>query len=155
MSPTGQTRPGAVPRHLGDEGRAAGTVRLPEIVLGHPPPARLEHAADARAHVGIAFERDAHHRGERLARDVVLRRPEAAARDHRVAARKADADALDHALEVVADLGLKMRVDADERQLLADPARIGVDDLAEQQLGADRDDFAAHDASRATFAGAL
>ena len=32
----------------------------------------------------------------------------------------------------------------DQRQLLADPRRVGVDDLAEQQLGADGDDLTAH-----------
>ena len=40
--------------------------------------------------------------------------------------------------EIVADLGLEVRIDAGQRQLLADPGRIAVDDLAEQQLGADR-----------------
>ena len=35
-------------------------------------------------------------------------------------------------------------VDAAERQLLADPGRVGVDDLPEQQFGSDGDDLAAH-----------
>ena len=50
----------------------------------------------------------------------------------------------DDAAEVVADLDLEQRVDAAERQLLADPRRVGVDDLAEQQLGADGQDVTSH-----------
>ena len=50
----------------------------------------------------------------------------------------------DDAGEVVAHLDLEMRVDAGQRELLADPRRVGVDDLPEQQLGADGDDLAAH-----------
>ena len=49
-----------------------------------------------------------------------------------------------HPVEVVADLGLAERVDAGQRQLLADPGGVGVDDLPEQQLGPDGDHLAAH-----------
>ena len=59
----------------------------------------------------------------------------------RSSARRIDGD---DAPEVVPDLGLEVRVDAGERQLLADPGRVAVDDLAEQQLGAYGDDLAAH-----------
>ena len=48
------------------------------------------------------------------------------------------------AAEVVADLAVLHRVDADRGELLADPARVRVDDLAEQQLGADREDVSSH-----------
>ena len=44
----------------------------------------------------------------------------------------------------IADLDLEIRVDAGECQLFPDPSRVTVDDDAEQQLGADGDDFAAH-----------
>jgi len=38
----------------------------------------------------------------------------------------------------------EVRVDARQRELLADPRRIRVDDLAQQQLGPDGNDLAAH-----------
>ncbi len=45
--------------------------------------------------------------------------------------------------DVVADLDLHERVDAVRGELAADPGRVRVDDLPEQQLGADRDDVTA------------
>jgi hypothetical protein len=81
---------------------------------------------------------------DHVAGDVVLRRAQAAAADHRLAPLQRLADAELDALEVVADLDLKVGVDARKRELLADPGRVGIDDLAEQKLGSDGDDFAAH-----------
>ena len=70
--------------------------------------------------------------------------PEPAAADHGVAAIERDADRLDDPVDVVADLRLEVGVDACESQLLTDPRRVGVDDLAQQELGADGDHFTAH-----------
>ena len=47
--------------------------------------------------------------------------------------------------EVVADFDLQQRVDAVGSQLLSHPRTVGVDDLAEQQLGADGDDVTPHE----------
>ena len=47
------------------------------------------------------------------------------------------AQALHHALEVVAHLAVLARVDPGRGELLADPGAVGVDDLAEQELRAD------------------
>ena len=99
----------------------------------------------------VADERHAHDLGDRLARDVVLRRAEPAATITASLRSRADLQRLDDAVEVVADLGLEVRVDAGQRELLADPRRVGVDDLAEQQLGADGDDFTAHDRQLPTW----
>ena len=82
--------------------------------------------------------------GDDLAGDVVLGGSQPAAADHRVAAFQGLAQRGFHAREVVADLDLEVRVDTGQGQLLTDPGRVGIDDLAEQQLGADGDDFAAH-----------
>ena len=57
---------------------------------------------------------------------------------------RASRDGVDDALVVVAHLGLAQVLDAVQGQLLADPRGVRVDDLAEQQLGADGDDLAAH-----------
>ena len=131
--------------HLRDRHGTVRDVRLTQVVGRHLPAARGEQRADPLGHLGAADQGHAHHLGDRLAGDVVLGRPEPAAQDHRVAALQREADAGDDAREIVADLGLEVRIDAGERQLLADPGRVAVDDLAEQQLGADGDDLAAHE----------
>ena len=109
------------PRHLFDRPAALRDIRLPAVVLGHDAPARLEQIDDPLFHHGIATKLDPHDTGDHLAGDVVLGRAEPAAADHRVAALKRLADAEFHAPGVVADLGLEVGIDADQRQPLADP----------------------------------
>ena len=62
--------------------------------------------------VVVGAELDAHDLGDALAGDVVVRRTEAAAHDHRVAALESEAERRHDAGQVVADLGLEVRVDA-------------------------------------------
>jgi hypothetical protein len=138
LSPTGQISPGANHRCT------VWDIRLAQVVQRHLPPARGEQGADPLGDLGPAHQRHAHDLGDCFARDVVLGRSESAAQDHRIAALECLADAGDDAPEVVADFGLEMRIDAGQGQLAADPGGVGIDDLAEQQLGADGDDFAAH-----------
>src|SRR4029079_15894512 len=90
------------------------------------------------------LELDAHDLGDRLAVDVVGRGPEPTADDDGVGAAEQLAQALHHAVEVVADLAVLTGVDARHRQLLADPGAVGVDDLAEQEVGADGQDVTPH-----------
>ena len=68
--------------------------------------------------------------------------------DHCVGALEQRPQVTDDATDVVPHLHLRQRVDPVGGQLLADPRRVGVDDLPEQQLGADRQDVAAHYATR-------
>ena len=131
-------------RHLRDERSAGGDIGLAQVVLGHPAPAGLEAGADALPDLGVAQELHPHDLGDRLAGDVVLGGAEPPADDHRVAAREREAEARHDAFVVVADLGLEVRVDAREREPLAEPGRVRIDDLTEQQLGADRHHLAAH-----------
>jgi hypothetical protein len=91
-----------------------------------------------------ADQRHAHDPGDRFPRDVVLGRAEPAAEDQGIAPGETMADRLDDPLKIVADFGLEVGVDPGQRQLLAHPGGVGVDDLAEQQLGADGDDLSAH-----------
>ncbi len=98
--------------------------------------------------LGAPDQRRTHHFGDRLARDVVLGRAEATAEDRGIAPLECQPDAGDDPPEIVADLGLEMRIDPGQSQLLADPGRVAIDDLAEQQLGADGDDLAAHGGSQ-------
>ena len=81
----------------------------------------------------------------RLAGDVVLGRAEAAAHDHRVAAGQGAGAARPTMRSRLSPTFVwKWESMPAERELLADPGRVGVDDLPEQQLGADGHDFTAH-----------
>ena len=81
----------------------------------------------------VAHQTHAHDLGDRLPGDVVLGRPESAAEDHGVAAIESQPDTGDHALEVVADLGLEVGVDTGQRQVLTHPGGVRVHNLTEQQ----------------------
>ena len=71
-------------------------------------------------------------------------RPEAAADDHGVGVLEHPAQLGGDPADVVADLDLEQRVDAVGGEVLPEPRRVGVDDLAEQQLGPHRQHVAAH-----------
>ena len=107
-------------------------------------PRDLEHVADLGGDRLVPPHLHAHDAGDDVAGDVVLGRAEAAAADHGIAALQRLADAALDAAEVVADLDLEMRVDAGQRELLADPGRVAVDDDAEQKLGPDGNHLATH-----------
>ena len=108
---------------------------------------RPREANISRDHVGdgvVLDQLDTHHRGDRLAGQVVVGRAEAAAHDHGVGVGQRAAQHRLDATQVVADLHLQQRVDAVGSEVLAEPRAVGVDDLPEQQLGADGDDVTAH-----------
>ena len=85
LSPDRADQPGRGARALLDDRGALGHVGLAEVVLGHRRGPRLRTCARMRSTIAVvAHERDAHHLGDGLAGDVVLRRPEPAAHDHRV-----------------------------------------------------------------------
>ena len=138
-----QSRGGARLRIV-DGGRAERYLCLTHVVGRHAPSTRCEHRRDARRDGVVELESDAHHLGNRLSRDVVLRRAEPTAHDHGIAATERDLECRDDAGVVVTDLGLEMRIDAGQRQLLADPRRVGVDDLPEQELCTDGNHLATH-----------
>src|SRR6266536_557614 len=83
-------------------------------------------------------------RGDRLAGDVVLCRAETAGEDRRVGPPECLADRGGDPLLVVTHHGVPQAVPTDVGEPLADPGGVAVDDLTEQQLGADPDDLAAH-----------
>src|SRR5690606_33366910 len=129
---------------VGDGRGAPGDEGLAHVVGRHAPAPGGEALEDAVGHLVVVLEGDAHDPGDGVAGDVVLGRPEPTADDHRGGAGQRELEGADDALEVVAhDLAVGV-VDAGQGQLLADPGRVGVDDLAEQQLGADRHDLTAH-----------
>ena len=134
-----------MPRTCGMTVGARGDLRLAQVVGGHrrgPGPRTSPRCGPTTS--SSSFEGYAEHLGDGLAGDVVLGRTEPAAADHGVAASQGLADGGDDAGLVVTDLDLEVGVDAGEGQLFADPGRVGVDHLAEQQFRADGQDLAAH-----------
>ncbi len=86
----------------------------------------------------------AHDLGDCRARDVVLRRSQSAAADHRVAALERLTQGRNDAPMVVSDLGLVERINSSLGQLFTNPGRVRIDDLTEQQFGANRHHFTTH-----------
>ena len=68
--------------------------------------------------------RDPHDERDRLAREVVLSRPEAAADDDRFIPVERGVESRGDAPDVVADPGLKIAVDARQGELLANPGGV-------------------------------
>ena len=137
-------QPGRGADRVRDDVAALRHVGLAEVVLGERPAAAAEDGADLLDQLLTPLELDPHDLGDGLAGHVVGRRAEPTAHDHRVGTIEQLADALHHAVEVVAHLAVLVRVDADGGELLADPRAVRVDDLAEQQLGADGEDVTPH-----------
>ena len=137
-------QPGAVPRGFGIARPDGITQHCFTLRLGHLYAARLEEAAQRRLQFRVDVRLLAHDGRDRLARQVVLRRAEAAGADDEVAALARPPDRLRQPVEVVADDVLVVDVDAERRQPRRDVRRVRIDDLAEQDLGADGEDFSFH-----------
>jgi hypothetical protein len=82
--------------------------------------------------------------GNSLASNIVLRRSQPATHDHRIAALEGKTQDADNAPKIVSNLGLKVRVDSVPSKLLAEPTRVRINDLAQQQLGANRNNLTTH-----------
>ena len=144
MLPTGQIRPGRGAGRLRDDGGPLRHVGLARVVVRHGATAGLEEGGDEVDDRLVAHERHVHHLGDGLAGDVVLGRAEPAAHDDAVAAGQRRAQGQDDAVVVVAHGLVEVRGHAVGGQVLAQPGGVGVGDLAEQQLGADRHDLDPH-----------
>ena len=118
--------------------------RLLHVLLRHLPAAALEERAQMRLqlrrHIGLLADR----LGDRLARDVVLRRSQPAGAEHDLRAPPRLRDQIDQPLAVVADLVHVEQVDAHRRQALRDVLGVRVENLAHEDFGADGDDFCSH-----------
>ena len=127
-----------------DRARRGDQPGLLHVALDDGAPAVAEASLQHRALRGIDGRRLAEHGRHRLAGHVVLGRSEAARRERQVGALPGAREHLLQPAGVVADLRDIEQIDAVLRQLRGDERRVGVDDLAEQDLRADRDDLRAH-----------
>ena len=83
----------------------------------------------------------AHDGADRLACEIILRGAEAAGTDDDVRALQRFPDRFGQSIDVVADHRLEVEIDAQRRQPRRDVLRVRIDDLAEEDLGADGEDF--------------
>ena len=117
------------------------------VALGHHPSPRLEHRSDDLNERRIFNEFDAHHGGDRAARQIVMRRAKPAAHDDSVRVSEHPPELYFDPANIVADLDLYERVDPMKCQLAAHPGRVRIDDLAEQQLGSNSQHITTHPTS--------
>ena len=111
-------------------------------MTGISRPAKRSLSRSSRA--GSRSNGDTHDLGDRLARDVVLGSAQATATNDGVSTLERRPQGRDDPRVVVAHLGLLETRDPHRRQLLTDPGRICIYDLAEQELGPDGQDLAVH-----------
>ena len=122
---------------VGDEGLLA-------IVLAHFPAQPGKEIVDLVTECLIEDERSACHLGNRLACQIVERRADASGGENEVCPAQGVSQCRLDPLKVVAHGGFEMYVCPDRRELLGHVGRVGVHDLAQQQLGSDGDDLCFH-----------
>ncbi len=136
--------PGRGADRVRDRLTPVGDIGLAQVVLRHVPDPGAEHLGDRLRELVVTHQRDTHELCDRIAGQVVLGRAETAADEHGVGPLELIAQRGDDAGLVVADRAMLERVDARRRELFPDPRTVRVDDLTEQQLGADREDLTPH-----------
>ena len=143
----GEARPGR-PDHagggaggVGQQRGATGNQRLASHGGGGRAAPLGQLRLDVRPGVGVLFERGVEGGGDRLGGQVIGGGAQAAGGDQQPAAVGCFADGLDEALPVVAHHRLAMVGHPQARQLLGQPAGVAIEDVAEQQLGADTEDL--------------
>ena len=92
----------------------------------------------------IENQLDARDLRQHFARQVVLRRAEAAGGNHQLGAARGNAKGFDVGVEIVSDGRVPADGDADFRETTAEPLAVGVEVLAAGQFTADGDDFTFH-----------
>ena len=127
-----------------EDGAALRQHDLLEVVFGHVGVALFVEPAQARFLLLVQDELFAEGGGDGLLREIIARGAEAARGDDHVRPLLGAADDLLETAGIVAHDGLPEDVDAELREQARDVRGVGVDRLAEQQLGADRDDFSIH-----------
>jgi len=98
--------------HFLDDGSTFRHICLTEIARRHLAATLFEHGPDVFADFRVSDERNAHDLSDGLSGDIVLGRPQTTTHDDGIASSERNANAFDHAALIVADLGLKMRIDS-------------------------------------------
>ena len=129
---------------VGNRRGAGGKVGLHGVPLRHLAAAAGEQAADVLERRLVAHQPDARHRGQRFAREIVGRRPQAAGGDDDVDPPHGRLKRRDVVGQVVADGRVKRDLDAALGEPLGQPLAVGVEPLAGRQLVADGDDLGTH-----------
>ena len=122
------------------------------IVRPHRTSQRGKHRFHLRQRRRIEFRFEIERRADRLFREVVYRRPETARRDQTVGTLERASNRRRNPLGVIADCVRSANVDAVLCQPLCDKCRVRIDELAEQQLGTDRNELNARHRRRRTIA---
>ena len=141
-------QPGAVPCGLGSAvalGMSHACLRLASE-NGRPRRAQMSRSQASRSASTVG--RLAERLGDRLARQVVGRRAEAAARDDEIAASERGAQRFDEGVLAVREGGQTHDVDAERGQLDGEIAAVRVAGLAHEELRPDGEDLRRRDRSR-------
>ena len=117
---------------------------LTQIVFAHLAVATGKHVGDAIGNDFVKHELDPHHFGNGLAGDVIVRRPKTPTDNYRVGIAQHRAQGRNNTGLVVTHFYLQARIHSCCCQLLTQPRRVGVDNLAKQQLGAYGNNITAH-----------
>ncbi len=112
-------------------------LRLHAVALGHGPPAPRKPVLDALHGRRVLDERDVEEGGEGLAREVVVRGPEAAGDDDEVGRLPRAAEFVHDVGDAVGHGDAPAQRDPFEAEPLAEPRSIRVDDLPDEDLVAD------------------
>ena len=137
--------PGAVPLALGIGSAPAGKYACTRLRSGKVRPRRANMAWISANDASSKHQLDAGGSGQRLARQVVLRRAEAAGGQDQRRRGPRRCGSLDVGVEVVGDGGVPADGDADLGEAPAEPLAVGVEVLPAGQFAADGDDFGFHE----------
>ena len=120
---------------------AFGHIRLPPIIRRHGPATASKMLFDLFQKIVVEHQLPSRNFGDDLACQVVLRGTEPPAGDDDIRPLQRPLNDLFHPSGVVANDRLEIKINAQRSQSLRHPGGIGVDDLAEEQLGSDSNDF--------------
>ena len=127
-----------------EDRRALGHLGLAAVDPRHRPAEPLEPRFDAGQQVGVEHQSPLEELCHRRLREVVPGRPEASGREHEPRALQRLGDRAPDRLGTVGNRSAPGDLGAHRRQRAAQLCRIRVQRVAEQQLGADRDDLELH-----------